>query len=194
MLDTFDSLHGTETAAIRRLWWKRILSGRKSECSRYQAIDPLWFNEAIRNVPKWPFIDLGSGKGRPLILAAEAGFTNLTGVEFSESLCRVARENLKRCKIQANLVCDDARNFTFPNEPCVVFMYNPFGPAIMQKVLANLSNAPRFVVYVTPKHHALFEGFTLVKDLGHSHVYANYLKAKIPPMPVVAVDSVAVGV
>lgn len=133
----------------------------------------MWFKEAVKNVPRWPFVDLGCGKGRGLILAHEAGFRNLSGVEFSPALCKIARKNLQHCGIQANVICADATQFVFPNEPAVVFMYNPFGPSIMQKVLANIGTAPRCLIYVTPKHSELFRRFRLQENLNHSHVYAT---------------------
>jgi SAM-dependent methyltransferase len=41
------------------------------------------------------FIDLGCGKGRPLIVAAEFPFRALTGIELSPYLCGIARRNVK---------------------------------------------------------------------------------------------------
>lgn len=42
------------------------------------------------------FVDLGCGKGRAMILAAEAGFARIRGVELSPRLAAVARANLQR--------------------------------------------------------------------------------------------------
>ena len=39
-------------------------------------------------------MDLGCGKGRVLMLAVEYGFARVTGVDYSASLCEIARRNL----------------------------------------------------------------------------------------------------
>ena len=46
------------------------------------------------------FVDLGCGKGRAMVLAAEAGFTRVRGVELSPHLAEVARANLQRLGAQ----------------------------------------------------------------------------------------------
>ena len=43
---------------------------------------------------EFSFVDYGSGKGRVLMLAAAYPFRRILGVEFSESLDRVARDNI----------------------------------------------------------------------------------------------------
>ncbi|MBZ5489392.1 MAG: class I SAM-dependent methyltransferase [Acidobacteriia bacterium] len=42
------------------------------------------------------FIDLGSGKGRALLMAAQYGFKRIIGVEFMPELHRVAQENIRK--------------------------------------------------------------------------------------------------
>ena len=43
-------------------------------------------------------VDIGSGKGRALCVAAHFGATKLTGVDFSKSFCQKAIENLSLTK------------------------------------------------------------------------------------------------
>jgi predicted RNA methylase len=41
------------------------------------------------------FVDIGSGKGRALIIAAEYAFKRIIGVEYSPSLATICRRNLE---------------------------------------------------------------------------------------------------
>jgi len=157
--DAFDRRLGVQTAGISSLFWKRLL--HRKDFFRYQAVDESYFREAIKDVPRWPFIDMGCGKGRALILAHEAGFTDLTGVDFSAKLCRAARGNLTRLGIRASVICQDAGEFQFPRHPAIVFFYNPFGSDLMQRVLANAGSEPRIFVYVNFLHESLFQPFKL---------------------------------
>jgi hypothetical protein len=174
--DAFDRRLGVQTAAISSLFWKRL--GHRKDFVRYQAVDESWFLEAIKDVPRWPFIDMGSGKGRALILAHEAGFTDLTGVDFSPKLCRIACRNLEKVGIRASVICQDAGEFQFPRHPAVVFFYNPFGRDLMQRVLANAGSESRIFVYVNPLHESVFQPFKLLRRgemfaLFRTHDYAT---------------------
>jgi hypothetical protein len=49
----------------------------------------------IPDVSGYTFIDMGSGKGRMLLLAAEPPFRRIIGVEFASDLDALARSNVK---------------------------------------------------------------------------------------------------
>jgi len=46
------------------------------------------------------FVDVGSGKGRVLLLAARHPFKRVVGIEFSPSLCEQARRNIEIFRAQ----------------------------------------------------------------------------------------------
>src|SRR6476661_3995083 len=49
--------------------------------------------------PAWKeftFVDIGSGKGRVMMLAALKGFDTILGIEFAPLLCQIAEQNLAR--------------------------------------------------------------------------------------------------
>ncbi len=56
----------------------------------YQPSSSVIFNRAMDQLPidfaDSVFLDLGSGKGRAMILAAEAGFKKVIGVEYADEL------------------------------------------------------------------------------------------------------------
>jgi SAM-dependent methyltransferase len=104
------------------------------------------------------FIDLGSGKGRAVILAAQAGFRRSIGVELSPRLHALAAANAERFKSRSpksapiELQCGDAAAFAPPPDDMVLFLYNPFGAELLGQVLdtmaASLQRQPRALTIV----------------------------------------------
>ena len=99
------------------------------------------------------FIDLGSGKGRVLLMASEHPFKRIIGVEFMPELHLAAQQNIPRyaserqqCR-QIESICMDARDFEFPDGPLVVYLFNPFSESTFARVLEHLrqsvQQAPR---------------------------------------------------
>ena len=89
------------------------------------------------------FLDLGSGKGRVLLLAAQHPFRRVIGVEISETLIAAARTNVSRCT--AARVCHDieilhanAKDFEIPRDVTVLYLYNPFHGDILRRVFENI--------------------------------------------------------
>ncbi len=124
---------------------------------------------------KYTFIDVGSGKGRVLFVAAEYPFRKVMGVEFSNALHDDAVANLKRYKFPKRRCADiepvhaDAREFEFPNDNLVIYMFNPFGPEVMERMLANLERSlernPRHVIVVMlwPDHSDVVERMPIMR-------------------------------
>jgi SAM-dependent methyltransferase len=90
------------------------------------------------------FIDLGSGKGRVLLMASDYPFQKIIGVELMPELYRAAQKNIagystdrQQCR-QIETVCMDARDFQFPDGPLVVYLFNPFSESTFAQVLENL--------------------------------------------------------
>jgi hypothetical protein len=123
----------------------------------------------------YTFIDLGAGKGLPLLLASEYPFKSIIGVEYSEILADAADLNIQTHKSMnpsaAPIRCvrGDATEFVFPQEPTVLYLFNPFQGKVMDRVIANLETSLRehprdlWVIYVNPwemrkfRRHPLFE-------------------------------------
>jgi SAM-dependent methyltransferase len=97
------------------------------------------------------FIDLGSGKGRVLLMAADYPFQRIVGVEFMPDLCRAAEKNIaayssdrQQCR-DIETVCMDARDFQLPAGPLVVYLFNPFSESTFAHVLENLRHSIEYV-------------------------------------------------
>ncbi len=145
---SFDREHGVDTAgtiAIEELDASDDLRGR---AERYEAADPEFFNymldrSGLTRRDEYLFVDLGSGKGRGLLLAALAGFRRVIGVELDLDLHTVARGNIEIFRkqhpdVDFTTVNEDATKFAFPPLPFVLFLNNPFDAHILEKVLNNL--------------------------------------------------------
>ena len=124
---------------------------------------PTRARQALRDLPisepqNYVFVDLGSGKGRVMLIAARYPFRRIEGVEFAVDLHEEATRNIaryrhreRRCSRLESLNMD-AVDYRFPEENLVVHLFNPFGPAVLEKVMANLAASiaarPRHVVVV----------------------------------------------
>jgi 16S rRNA G966 N2-methylase RsmD len=109
------------------------------------------------------FLDIGCGKGRALCMAANKGFSKVTGIDFSKEFCKAAAENLsvtqqKFSGLQYKVINNDAFYFEIPCDVDVIFMFNPFDEIIMDGVAENILESfeiqPRKItlIYVNPLH------------------------------------------
>lgn len=120
----------------------------------YYAIAPSIFEAMVvrwrRSHPAGPidaytFVDLGAGMGRAVLLASQLPFRRVVGVELNPTLARIARKNLAlwraagRAVAPTRMVCGDAAEFRFPPGPCVAFLFNPFGAAVMRRLLGAMA-------------------------------------------------------
>ena len=134
------------------------------------------------------FLDIGSGKGRAMCVAAQYGFSKVTGIDFSKEFCSAAEENLavtkrKKTGLQYKIINNDAFYFEIPNDVDCIFMFNPFDEIIMngvaENILESFEMAPRTItlIYVNPqyKDELLAVGF---KQIYHTQKM-RYLEAVI---------------
>jgi SAM-dependent methyltransferase len=160
--------------------------------SPYQPIPPEQFREMMSalldhlgpasDFSQFTFIDIGSGKGRALLLASEYEFRRIIGIELLPELHRIARENvrtLQRRSTQSEieLLCGDATTFSFPVEPTVVFLFNPLPEATLRTLLQNLESSLRqhprrvYVAYANPIFERTISRSPLLTRLGGNHQY-----------------------
>jgi hypothetical protein len=110
-------------------------------------------------------LDFGSGKGGAIISLHQLPFAEIRGVELSEPLVAVAKENMARLRLRrARFIVSDATQYRDLDAVTHIYMYNPFPCVVMAGVLRNieasLTAAPRqlHVVYRNPICHELLEG------------------------------------
>lgn len=114
----------------------------------YFATDPWLFEQMMQALPirfqDFSFIDLGSGKGRALLLAAKCGFQRVIGVEFMPELHHAAEDNIRKFVAkhrpagEVQSLCMNALDFEFPVAPLVVYLFNPFPEPVFAALLRNL--------------------------------------------------------
>jgi SAM-dependent methyltransferase len=112
------------------------------------------------DISSFSFIDVGSGKGRAVVLAARRPFAEVIGVEISHRLHRIAAKNLEKISpllhSAVEIVHQHARTFVFPTKPTVIFLFNPFAEDVMREVIGNIerthvnSGLPVFLLYFWP--------------------------------------------
>lgn len=176
--DPFDTAYGTDTGSIREIGSLDIKSGNSVHAVRYQPTPEAVIRQAFQSVPitdfsEFTFIDFGSGKGRVILVAGTYSFKEVLGVEFSDELHGIASQNiasfpkaLKRCPIRS--ICCDATQFQMPKSNVVCYLYNPFGPAVLDAVVRKMTTHAShgykvLVLYFDPEHLSVFEraGFTV---------------------------------
>jgi SAM-dependent methyltransferase len=175
--DGFDREHGTDTVERMAIADADAQGTNIAEGKVYWPVDRKQFLASLRRLSishgDFVFIDLGSGKGRALLIASEFPFQRIIGVEFSRTLHDIAQRNSRifrsprqRCT-EIELHCQDAATFVFPEQPLVIFLFYPFGPEVLRRVVENLRqslqvrNRPLHLIY----HHPLNDELLLENGL-----------------------------
>jgi SAM-dependent methyltransferase len=177
----YDWEHSVDTTRSNVGFGTQLLTGLTGR--PYFATEPWLFEQIIKAIrvdfSQFAFVDLGCGKGRVLLMASDYPFQRIVGVEFMPELHRVAEKNIagyssdrQRCR-QIEAVCADARDFQFPPEPLVVYLFNPFAEPTFAKVLENLrqsieqASRPVYIAYrFTEFENLLAEATWLEKIAG----------------------------
>ena len=110
------------------------------------------------------FVDLGSGKGKALLIAGRLPYQRVVGVEIDSELVGFAQRNLARgrrrsqaCLIEQEIA--DVLDWPIPDEATTIFMYNPFFGetfrAALAKIFESYDRNPRdlHIVYELPWEH-----------------------------------------
>lgn len=160
----FEGVRGLDTTTVVRL-----ADVNEDDKGRSNYIPSGWATlkhlTSIRPLrPDDVFLDIGSGKGRVVFLAATHPVKRVIGVELSAALHEIARQNLSRvrkwlaCK-DIEFACSDATTFEIPDDVTIVYFFNPFvGPPFM-KVIDNIGESLRrrprkvHIFYTNPVMH-----------------------------------------
>jgi SAM-dependent methyltransferase len=181
----FDTTRRVQTSGLVRRPPASKIVGEIRDSYMYGPVRVANAHAALRDLPlggadgrdysQYTFIDMGSGKGRVLFVAAEYPFRKVIGVEFSNDLHNDALVNLKRYRHSGRRCADiepvhaDAREFEFPDDNLVIYLFNPFGPEVMERMLANLERSlegrPRHVIVVMlwPEHSDVVERMAVMR-------------------------------
>jgi hypothetical protein len=185
----YDWEHRVNTTSGTVGWRQRLLGVFHSP---YQPTDAALFQEMMASLPidfsEFTFVDLGSGKGRTLLMASEYPFRRIVGVEILPELHRAAEENIanyqsttQQCT-QVESICADASEFDLPEEPLLLYLFNPLPETGLNQWLLNLEKSLRlhprrlYVLYQNPLLDHVLQGSTLLKcteETQHYSIHTN---------------------
>jgi hypothetical protein len=150
----FDLRWGVQTSGLipGRLLKTGHVHDRHS--TAYFGVAPSVFRALLRRwqrtkpaapIEQFTFVDVGAGMGRAMLLASECPFRRVVGIELNPLLFKMAQRNLEvwralgRSQAPMHLICGDALDVPFPQGPCAVFFFNPFGASVMRRLLKRLA-------------------------------------------------------
>jgi hypothetical protein len=162
--------------------------------SAYQPTEPALFHEQIGvlfqrtrlNPENFTFVDLGSGKGRTLLMASDYPFRHIVGVELLPSLHHIAEQNIAQYKSDSQRcfslesVCADANSYPLPEGPLVVYLFNPFSEAVLGQTLRDIEQTlhehprPISMVYHNPQHEGVFAEHSAFEKIAGTHQYSIF--------------------
>ena len=186
-----------DTTGASVSWRDRLLGMFHSP---YQPTEPALFREMLAGLTlasptlssakfdfhEFTFIDIGSGKGRVLLMAADYPFRRILGIELLPELHRMAKENIGKYKSDSqqcfaiDCFLGDASEFAFPPEPIVVYLFNPFPESGLARMVANLEQSLReypravFVIYHNPVLECLLTQCECLRKIGGAHQYSIF--------------------
>jgi len=187
----YDWEHRVNTTSAAVGWHDRLLGVFHSP---YQPTEPALFREMLEALQErthidfhdFIFVDLGSGKGRTLLMASDYPFRRVVGIELLPALHQAAKENLSQYRSESQKcfalesICADATGFSFPEEPTVLYLFNPFPESGLRRVIANLEQSlhehPRavYVLYHNPLLEQVFSERAALRKVGGTHQFAMY--------------------
>jgi len=176
--------YGTNTFIAVELEDLTITHGDRKKASRYEAVSFYMLEKLLGAFQKisglTSVIDLGSGKGRVLMVAPHFGFTDVTGIDFAKELCEQAIANMKGKEkyfpgIKWRVINENVEDYDIGSQDCVFFMFNPFTEIVLKRFLEKLDQSchefPRsiYFLYASPQYQQL------LLDTGYAIVYQEQM-------------------
>lgn len=187
----YDWDHRVNTTSAVVSWRERLMGVFHSA---YQPTEATLFREMLDTLRQhissgfqgFTFIDLGSGKGRALLMASDYPFRRIVGVELLPELHQATLDNLRRYKNESQkcfaleAICGDANEFLFPDEPTILYLFNPFPESGLRRVIANLEASlrahprPVYVLYHNPLLESVLTENVALKKIETRGQYSVY--------------------
>jgi len=164
------------------------LSARDSH--RYDATPVGFFRSLLAKLAvdyeNTVFVDLGSGKGRTLLLASHYPFRAIIGVEISRELCELASANLRtydwqrrRCR-DISVHCESIAEFEYGSygrsDQLLLYLFNPCGEAVLRAGLEKIHRvvsrgATVTIVYVNPTCNEALQNADWLEPVRHGETF-----------------------
>ena len=163
---SFDSYMGTSTVGIQYTTYSDVLHAGGENWHYHGCTWPSvhFALKALKPNATDVFVDLGSGKGRALLIAGRLPYGRVVGVDFDAELAQLAQNNVDRArpKMRAGVVtCETANvlDWPFPDDASTVFLFNPFLGQTFRSAMARIFDSfdrnprPIHIVYEHPWEH-----------------------------------------
>jgi len=183
----YDWDYHVDTTSATVNWRDRLLGQFHSA---YQPTDPVLFREMMASLDfdfsKFTLIDVGSGKGRVLLMAADYPFRQVVGVELLPDLHQVAEKNLIAYRSESQKcfalksVCADVCKFSLPAEPLLLYLFNPLPETELTQLMSNVEDSlhenPRdvYVLYHNPLLETVLEKHATFRKIKGTHQYSLF--------------------
>jgi hypothetical protein len=189
--DAFDLKYGTDTAKMVSVGALDITAERLAVTNRYEAVSEGSFNESLKalkiDYKNFSFVDIGSGKGKALLLASRFPFRSIIGIELSSKLhaiavvnIRVFQDPLQECTVVSSVLAD-ALTYEIPIGDSVIFLYNPFRQEVMEAFVKKMEDfisqgrGSVYILYHTPHCRDIWDKSSLFKLQNSSPGWISYL-------------------
>jgi hypothetical protein len=176
----FDRLYGTDTGGL--IPGAQLATGHANDphITAYYAIAPsildalidLWLGtHPAFPIDRFTLLDVGAGKGRAILTAAQHPFHQIVGIELNPSLAAIARDNIRaftrspvsNALAAVSLLEGDALEVPLPDTPTVVTLFHPFEAPVLRRFLARIEHhfADRpgqlDILYINAEYAALLD-------------------------------------
>jgi SAM-dependent methyltransferase len=158
----FDQMHGVDTSGLVPA--KHLVTDHANDehVTAYYGVAPSILRSLIaqwrETIPPHPissytFIDIGSGKGRGLLIASEFRFRKVVGIELNPALAEIARQNAEHWTethaadatsdpiAPIEVIEQDALEFNFPDTPLLLFLFHPFEAPALRQLLRRIESS-----------------------------------------------------
>jgi len=183
----YDWEYRVDTTSANVGWRARLIGLLHSP---YQPIEAALLREILNQLAiefgQFTFVDIGSGKGRALLLAAEYPFRKIVGVELLPELNEIALENIRRFSARhtqcglIEAVCGDATEFALPAGQLVLLLNNPLPAAGLQKIISNIASSlrkeprPVWLIYANPTLEYVVSSSSMFRKIYGTHQYSIF--------------------
>lgn len=163
---SFDSYMGSSTVGVHYTTFSDVLHSGGENWHYHGCPWPSshFALKALKPSAADVFVDLGSGKGRALLIAGRLPYGRVVGVDFDPKLSQLAQSNVERARPKMHtkaVACETANvlEWPFPDDANTVFLFNPFLGQTFRSAIAKIFDSfdrnprPIHIVYGHPWEH-----------------------------------------
>lgn len=165
----FDKKHGTNTTNMMDFFEPQYIM---NDQTFYQTMPSSKITETFEmlntDFDDYAFIDVGCGKGKPLLVASDYPFKKIIGIDIAAELINIAHSNIniyKKGELDTSrfeLIHKSIEEYTIPEEKLVIHLFNPLNETLMETFLKQIEQSYKnyareiIFIYVIPVHKEVF--------------------------------------